>query len=259
MSADTNIPNAPASTPSAPSHAERARTLVAAASEGTLCTLARDPAGHPFGSHVLYALVGDRPVFLISKLAEHTQNLEADPRASLLVLERGHAESALALGRVTLLGTCARVADRASVEEAFLAAHPSARTYAGFGDFGYFALEVQSARYVGGFGRMSWIEGDAFRAAEADPLRDAATGILEHMNDDHADACLAYAKGLGGVGDAVSARMIAVDRYGFDLEVAMERGSRAVRVPFPAPVSSPDAVRKAMVALVREARGKLGG
>jgi putative heme iron utilization protein len=239
-----------------PSHAERARTLVASASEGTLCTLAREPAGHPFGSHVLYALADGQPVFLISGLAEHTQNLGADARASLLVLERGEGET-LALGRVTLLGRCAPVADRAAVEEAFLAQHPSARAYAGFGDFAYHALEVQSARYVGGFGRMSWIDAEAWRGAEPDPLRDAAAGILQHMNDDHADACLAYAQGLGGAPEATAARMVAVDRYG--LELAVKGEPRSVRIAFPAPVSSPDEVRKAMVALVREARRALAG
>jgi putative heme iron utilization protein len=140
-----------------PTHAERARTLVAARGDGALSTIARDPAGFPYGSHVLYALVGERPVFLISGLAEHTKNLEADPRASLLVIEGGRAgDDVLALGRVTLLGTCVRV-ERALVEDAFLARHPDAKGYASFKDFGYWALEVVSARYVGGFGRMSWI------------------------------------------------------------------------------------------------------
>src|SRR5690606_12626919 len=90
-----------------PTHAERSRTLAASRTEGALSTLALDPAGHPYGSYVVYAMVGASPVFLISKLAEHTKNLEADPRASLLVVEpEREGEEALARGRVTLVGEC---------------------------------------------------------------------------------------------------------------------------------------------------------
>ncbi len=238
-----------------PSHAERARTLAAARTEGALCTLAREPEGHPYGSLVIYAMVGARPIFLLSKLAEHTRNLEADARASLLIAEREGGD-ALARGRVTLVGTCARIDDHTSVEDAFLARHPDARAYASFADFGYFALEVESARWVGGFGRMSWIDADAWRAAEPDPLLDARAGILEHMNDDHADACLAYARALAGVEGATAARMIDVDRYGFDLRVTTAEGARSVRLAFDSPVASAQEVRKALVAMVHEARSR---
>lgn len=239
-----------------PSHAERARTLAASRSEGALSTVARDPSGHPYGSHVIYAMVGARPIFLISKLAEHTQNLHADARASLLVVERETEGEALARGRVTLLGTCTRVADRASVEEAFLERHPDARGYASFSDFGFFALEVESARWVGGFGRMSWIEKEVWESAEPDPLLDSRAGILEHMNVDHAEACLAYARAIAGVSSARAARMIGVDRYGFDLHVTTEEGARSVRLPFESPVASSQDVRKALVAMVRDARAR---
>ena len=74
--------------PPEPSHAERARTLVAGHSRGALSTLAVVPAGTPFGSVVTYGLdpVG-QPFFFVSTMAEHTHNLDADPRASLLVVE----------------------------------------------------------------------------------------------------------------------------------------------------------------------------
>src|SRR5215213_10635269 len=97
---DVNIPT--------PTHAERARTLVARISTGTLCTLALDPEGYPYGSFVTVAFDDGHPVFLISALAEHTRNLERDRRASLLVAESGAADP-LANGRVTLLGPCRRL------------------------------------------------------------------------------------------------------------------------------------------------------
>src|SRR2546423_9860731 len=97
---DVNIPT--------PTHAERARTLVARISTGTLCTLALEPEGYPYGSFVTVAFDDGDPVFLISGLAEHTKNVERDPRASLLVAEGGSADP-LANGRVTILGRGTRV------------------------------------------------------------------------------------------------------------------------------------------------------
>src|SRR5262245_45430517 len=104
---DTDVPT--------PSHAERARTLVASLGTGTLCTIAREPAGYPYGSFVTFALDAGQPVFLISELAEHTRNLRGDPRASLLVAEGG-ADDPLANGRVTLLGECQPLAVEAERE-----------------------------------------------------------------------------------------------------------------------------------------------
>jgi len=141
---DVNIPT--------PTHAERARTLVAHISTGTLCTLAQEPEGYPYGSFVTVAFDAGNPVFLISGIAEHTKNLERDSRASLLVAEGGAADP-LANGRVTLLGPCRRVAgDGGSARQAFLAAHPNASYYADFRDFGFWKLEVSSIRYIGGYG-----------------------------------------------------------------------------------------------------------
>ena len=97
---DVNVPT--------PTHAERARTLVAQIPTGTLCTIAQEPNGYPYGSFVTVAFDEGNPVFLISGLAEHTKNLDRDPRASLLVAE-GSAADPLANGRVTLLGLCTRI------------------------------------------------------------------------------------------------------------------------------------------------------
>jgi putative heme iron utilization protein len=130
---------------------ERAQALVASGKSGALGTLAR-AGGHPFTSLVAYALVGAEPVFLLSELAEHTRNLRADARASLLVVEDGELVS----GRVTLVGRCLE-ADRAAVEADYLARHPDAASYLALGDFRFWRLELESARFVAGFGRMGWI------------------------------------------------------------------------------------------------------
>ena len=134
------------------------------------------------------------PVFLISGLAEHTKNLERDPRASLLVAEGGSADP-LANGRVTMLGPCTRVeGDGGSARAAFLAAHPNATYYADFRDFAFWKLHVNAVRYIGGYGRMSWISQADWQAAEPDPLAPSAAGMIAHMNADHADAMVLYCR-----------------------------------------------------------------
>src|SRR5438034_8892560 len=74
--------------PLEPTYAERARTLIHLGRVGSLSTLSRKHPGWPFGSVMPYALdVTGRPIFLISSMAMHTQNLLNDPKASLLVTE----------------------------------------------------------------------------------------------------------------------------------------------------------------------------
>jgi len=241
-----------------PTHAERCRTLVDQTRSATLCTIAREPAGYPYGSLVTVAVDAQgRPLFLLSNLAEHTGNLLARPEASVLLTEPlGTHDQPLALGRVTLLGRCAKVAasEAKSAREVFLAKQPNASYYVDFEDFAFYRLEPEALRYVGGFGRMSWVTPGDYRAAEPDPLRADAPGILTHMNEDHAEAALAYARVLAGVKEATSATLTAVDRYGFDLAVKTAEGPRATRIAFDEPVATSDEVRRAMVALVKRAR-----
>jgi heme iron utilization protein len=242
----------------APSHAERCRTLASQAKSATLSTIAREPRGFPYGSLVSPA-VDDmgRPLLLLSELAEHTGNLQAHPEASVLLTEPlGGHDQPLALGRVTILGPCAKVAEaeHAGVRESFLRQQPSAAYYVDFDDFAFYRVEPIALRYVGGFGRMSWVSASDYVAAEPDPLADAAEGILKHMNDDHADAVLAYARALAGVADAARATMTAVDRYGFEIAAVTPNGSRAARLAFDATVATPDEVRRALVAMVKRTR-----
>jgi putative heme iron utilization protein len=243
----------------APPHAERARTLLESASSGALCTLALEPAGHPYGSLVLFALDEHRPVLLLSDLAEHTRNLKSDARSSLLVSESRPGDP-LANGRVTLLGECSptTVADRERTQDAYLARHPSAEQYASFGDFSFWTLEVGAVRYIGGYGRMSWITASEWLSAKPDPVAPDARGILEHMNQDHADALPLYVRAFSDVSDVVRTEMSSIDRLGFELSVATNQGTQTLRFAFHEPIANKNDARKALVGLLREARTKLG-
>ena len=241
-----------------PSDAERGRTLLAAAHTGALATVGLE-GGFPFGSLVAYAVEGaGRPLLCLSDLAEHSRNLAADPRASLMVAANGDGDP-LALARVTVLGSVVELRDdeRTAALDAYRRRHPDA-FYATFDDFRLYRLDVASVRYVGGFGRMSWVSADDHAAAEPDPLRRHAASVVEHMNDDHPDALVSYCRVFGGRPATGHAEMVGVDRYGFTM-LAVDEGTTdrtAVRIPFGRQVDTVGAVRAAMIELLHEARAQ---
>ena len=236
-----------------PTFAERARTLVHLGETGTLATLSRRHPGHPFASIMPYALDAEgRPLFLISSMAMHTQNLEADGRASLLVTQPGAAGDPLASGRVTLMGRVARVGagEREPVKSTYLAAHRNAAYWVDFEDFAFWRLEVLDLYFVGGFAAMDWVSAPDYFAAEPDPLADAAAGVMEHMNRDHADALVAYARFYAGE-EADEAAMVAVDRLGFKLRLRQGDRLHSVRIAFPREVRSAGESREVLIAMRR--------
>jgi putative heme iron utilization protein len=141
------------------------RQLLAAERHGMLATLSARRAGWPFASAVPYGVdASGEPVLVLSELAEHTRNLRADPRASLLVQDSAAAEDPQAGARVTLLGTLSVTGD-ADARQRYVERHPQADEYLAMGDFHVWRLNVTEARYVGGFGDMGWLEGSRLRQA----------------------------------------------------------------------------------------------
>ena len=146
--------------------AEEAREMVAANRRGVLSTLIPDE-GVPYGSMVdLAPLPGGDVIMFLSTLAEHQQYLAKDPRASIFIAPAFMEADALAQSRVTLVGRVAPVEDRNSMVDLYLGYHPNARQYITFPDFQFYRLRVEKARFIAGFGRMGWISGERYLAAD---------------------------------------------------------------------------------------------
>lgn len=244
------------STPSAPepAHAERVRTLLTSERIGTLATQSMRHPGWPFASVMPFALMSDgSPLFLISGMAIHTQNLLADPRASLLVVQSGSTSDPLGSPRATLLGSVRKVDSSPELRELYLAAHASASYWIDFADFSFFQLEVSDVYFVGGFGVMGWVTPGDYRDAAADPLVDSAAGIIAHMNENHAESLLAITRHFGGL-EAEEASMVSCDRLGFMVRARTAQGMKGVRIAFPEPVASRDDARRVLVAMTRDVR-----
>ncbi|HEV2272705.1 MAG TPA: DUF2470 domain-containing protein [Acidobacteriaceae bacterium] len=242
----------------APSFAERARTLIYTARMGSLSTLSRKQAGFPFGSLMPYGVDQQgRPLFLISSMAMHTHNLKADARASLLVTHPLSDGDPLGAARVTVLGSALPVPppEVAGVRKLYLELHPNSRHWVDFDDFSFFRMDVVDLYYVGGFGVMGWVSASEYSQASPDPLAEAASAIMGHMNADHEDALLLLSRICSGMA-VQEAKMTAVDRLGFDVRVKMEDGVRGIRIPFSRPVNSAAETRQMLVSMVQEARQK---
>jgi heme iron utilization protein len=239
-----------------PSYAERARTLLHLSRVGSLSTLSRKRPGFPFGSLMPYALDGaGRPLFLISTMAMHTQNLQQDPRASLLVTQPEAEGDPLGAARVTVVGNAATLAapEIAEARGLYLERHPNSKYWVDFDDFAFFRLDVVEVYYVGGFGVMGWVAAPEYVDAHADPLADAAAGILQHMNADHQDALILLAKVFART-TAQEAVMTAVDRLGFHVRMKTEEGMKGARIAFLGEVTTPGETRKMLVDMVQQAR-----
>jgi heme iron utilization protein len=239
-----------------PSHAERAKTLLATEKLGTLATQSHRHPGWPFASVMPYALdENGAPLFLISGMAIHTHNLLADPRASLLVMQSGGDNDPLGASRVTLMGNARRIEKPDEALRArYLERHPAAKYWIDFSDFSFFRLDLTDIYFIGGFGVMGWVGVDDYVSAQPDPLAGFAAEIIEHMNADHGEALLAITRHLGRLA-AEEATLVSCDRLGFSVRARTAEGMKGTRIQFAAPVTSRDEARKAFVAMTRESRG----
>jgi putative heme iron utilization protein len=239
-----------------PSYSERARTLVYLGRIGSLSTLSRKQPGFPFGSVMPYGLdERGRPIFLISTMAMHTQNLQADPRASLLITQPDSSGDPLGASRVTVMGNVMTI-PKPEVPEArrlYLERYANSKYWVDFEDFSFYRMDVLDVYYVGGFGVMGWVLASDYDQAQPDPLADAATGIIEHMNTDHKDALILLARTLAGI-ESQEAAMTAVDRLGFHLRLKTQEGMKGARIAFLREVRNPGEARKVLVEMVQQAR-----
>jgi putative heme iron utilization protein len=241
-----------------PSFAERARTLMHLGRTGSLSTLSRKQPGFPFGSVMPYGLDdAGHPIFLISTMAMHTQNLQANPHASLLVTQPDAGGDPLGASRVTLLGNALPIAEKgvAEARTLYLARYANSKYWVDFEDFSFYSMDVVDVYYVGGFGVMGWVSASDYERSKPDPLADVAIGIIQHMNADHGDALIVLARALAGI-DSQEVRMTSVDRLGFHVRLKTPEGMRGVRIPFSREVTSPGEARAVLVEMVALARQK---
>ncbi len=233
-----------------PGPARSARLLLRSARGGTLATIGN---GQPFASLVTPAAAADASILLLlSSLAEHTRHLQADPRCSVMVAGPATGLNPQTAPRLTVTGLAEPEPD-VRLKVRWVALHPYAAFYAGFGDFALWRVRPLAGLFIGGFASATRLE-----KADLDPdpagvasIDAAEPGILAHCNADHADALGRIAAAHGGAGDGW--RMAACDVDGCDLA----RGETLLRVAWSAPAAGPGDVRTELVRLAHAARNPL--
>lgn len=224
-----------------------ARRFARGQQSGVLSTISKRLEGFPFGSVSPFMLDhAGRPVILISEIAEHTKNIDADPRVSLIV--QPYSQDMQSTGRATVIGRAQRLAEKDGLGPRYLRYFPQAEAYFGMHDFNFYRIEPVKIRWIGGFGRIFWIDPEAWLAAPG-TLAEAEAGILAHMNADHADSLRDYCRHGHGLATD-SAEMIGIDPDGFDIRA----GERILRFDFASPVTSAESARAALVDLARSCR-----
>ena len=198
-----------------------------------------------------------RPIFLISTMAMHTQNLQADARASLLVTQDDTGGDPLGASRATLVGNVLPLPESevAEARELYLARYANSKYWVDFEDFSFYRMAVVDVYYMGGFGVMGWISASEYGRSRPDPLADSMADIIQHMNADHKDALASLARGFGRI-ESQEATMTAVDRLGFHVRLKTQDGIRGTRIAFPREVSNPAETRKVLVEMVQQARSR---
>jgi heme iron utilization protein len=225
------------------SPAWQARRLLRTARGGCLATVSN---GQPFASLVTPACMPDGSLLmLLSRLSEHTRHLLADPHCSIMVIGTPESANPQTTPRVTVTGL-AEVVDDSALKARYLAVHPYAALYAGFGDFATWRIVPAAALLVAGFGRAFRLKGTDLAP---DPAALAAIlaseeGIRAHCNRDHADALAAIA------GSAGEWRMVTADVEGFDLAL----GEQVIRIPWSQPVRDAAGVRRELIRMEQDAR-----
>lgn len=229
--------------------AKKARRLMRAHDWAGLGTVMADD-GQPFTSLVLVAADYDAsPILLLSDLAEHSRNIAADNRVSLLFDGTRGLPSALTGARVSVQGRAER-SDETRLRRRFLARHEDAAGYADFGDFAFYRVAVERGHLVAGFGEIEWIDARdlLFRQPDLDGMAAWEADAVQHMNEDHGDSLELYARNLLG-SDGTGWRMTGCDPEGCDLR----REGAVLRLDFGETANDADSLRRQLVALARAA------
>jgi len=244
--------------------ASEALQFIRSTQRGILSTHSTKFDGYPFGSVAPFVLDHNcQPIVLISTIAEHTKNIIANPKVSLLVFAGD--EDLQANARLTLLGNAVKIdKEDANLRARYLRYLPQAAGYFDMHDFSFYRIEIAQMRYIAGFGKMGWLSGDdiAISVPESgDQLAEIESAMIAHMNQDHADSLIAYCKHFHGI-VANNAKILGIDSAGFDVRVEtasntesnLETSSKILRFNFEQPIHDAQSARQAFVSLSKVAK-----
>jgi len=213
-----------------------ARRLWTGRFQGVLSTHSVAHPGYPFGSVVPYCLDQEAlPIFLLSHLAQHSRNLEADPRCALTLAEPTTCDVQQS-NRLTCIGDCAQVPpEDLPAASRYFRYFPDSRTYYKKLNFRLFRLVPVAFHYNGGFATARWLGTE--RILRQSPLGEEPERALIRWIEKHHPAVL-HAHLPAEPEVRTRPRVVGVDPRGIDLRL----GERLMRLHFPSALTSVDAI-----------------
>ena len=227
-----------------------ARRLMRSLDFGVLSTMSSELPGYPFGSITPYVMTPEGQVAIyVSHIAQHTANMKSNSRLCLTVAEQA-AGNQQATGRATLVGDAALVPSesKAEVESRYFAFFPEARAYAGTHGFDFYWIEPKRVRYIGGFGKIFWIERAEWMLPTAS-WQAQEQEVIGHMNADHEESLVNIVEHIHGL-RAREMSLLACDPEGCHVRA----DGKVFYIGFPKPCGTLEALRSAMVELARASK-----
>lgn len=197
-------------------NAHEARRMLRAHRYGALGTISKKLDGYPFGSITPYLVDHDGSLLiLISTLAEHTKNIGHDPRVSLITHDQRdpHIQTQ---GRVTAVGNAQLEPNRQQAGLRYLRYFPEAQTYFAMHDFSFYRIRPLAIRYIGGFGKIHWVNMEDYAVAQAEIFAQREEATLAEINAYQQDALRQLLQQRHSV-DAAGMQAIGLDCDGLDV------------------------------------------
>lgn len=214
------------------SNASEARSLLRAHRYGALCTLSKKLGGFPFGSIAPYLTDHDGSlIILISALAEHSKNILHDPRVSLITHNQSNPDIQMQ-GRVTVAGNAQRIPDQQQPVARYLRHFPEAADFLTL-DFSFYRIDPVAIRYIGGVGRVHWLNMTSYAAPQAVAFAQHEAAALQQINARQHELNRLARQYHGA--DVHGAQATGLDCDGLDLRC----GAQFLRLNFAEPLTNP--------------------
>lgn len=181
-----------------------------------LSTISKKYDGYPFGSFVTYVSGWDRTIFLyLSDLADHTKNLKKNQKSCITLLKKNKNGDVQNSARLTLMGNLEEVPKMINekCKERFHNIFPESKAYAQMHDFNFYQITVNQARWIGGFGKISWLDPKNWMKVPIEWF-DSEKNMIDHMNQDHSNTIQSALHAEHGIKDKEALMLgLSIDGY----------------------------------------------
>ncbi len=221
--------------------------LLRSSNSGILSTISKSSNDYPFGSFVTFISCKSRSIYLyLSTIAEHTKNINYNSKSCLTIFKTKAIGDTQNSQRLSLIGDLELVTDLESCQDRFFSFFPKSKDYSKFHTFNFFKLNINKVRWIGGFGKIAWIENQKWKPHNPDWSKDEKY-IIDHMNNDHLNTIISSLNAQHGIYD-LNTKMFALSIDGY----YVKSNKRIFFIQFPDPCENTRQYREMLVSLAKK-------